>query len=355
MKKSFIALLLPMAAVMLSGCDRISSGGDGAKPAATSSSSAQSSNSSSANNSGSVPNGSANNSSSSANSSNSSSQSSSQSSSSSSNSSSSGSSSSGSGSSSGSSGSSASGSGSSGSGSSGSGGSSISSDPVVLSFAARVADYEAKGYAGVEIPDYVCADGNATLTQPAPSQYPDYWLVSNTTTEEMETFVASFSSDWIDYPSSGSHSLYLGEPGPGESCPVIGVVDYTNDTLAGVLIAFMEYTEPVPAAAFPLEEVNAYLGTYAQYYGFTISQDEADAISALSTSFVAQSGTDNNGYPICQVEIGGEVASQVEAILLDTITAAGFEYDSEYGAYYNSSNWVVAFIQDGGNTYLIFN
>lgn len=170
----------------------------------------------------------------------------------------------------------------------------------------------------------------------------------------MEAFVASFSSDWIDYPSSGSHSLYLGNPGPGESCPLIGVADYTNDTLAGVLIAFIEYTEPVPAAAFPLEEVNAYLGANAAY-GFTISQDEADAISALSTSFVAQTGTDSYGYPICQVEIGGEVASEVEAILLDTITAAGFEYDSEYGAYYNSSYYAVAFIQDGGNTYLIFN
>lgn len=226
----------------------------------------------------------------------------------------------------------------------------------MFSFSNYVDAYASLGHEGVDIPDYVCDNPDAEISQPDVDNYPTMYIISNSNADEMNAFVASFSSNWEDEQDSyGDHHLYFGgELQPGESCPYIYVGDYTQESFAGIMVQFSLYTEPVPNAAFPLEEVNTYLGTYAQY-GFTISQDEANAISALSTSFVVQIGTDDYGYPICQVQIGGEVASEVEAILLDTITAAGFEYDSDYGAYYNSSYWAIAFIQAGGNTYLIFN
>ncbi len=227
---------------------------------------------------------------------------------------------------------------------------------VTFSFADRVAEYVAKGYQGVEIPDYVCASSSATLTQPYPSEYPTYWLIKDSSSEEMTTFVASFSSAWNDEVDSyGDHYLYLGEPESGESCPFIYVGDYTAESLAGILISFDEYTEPVPVAAFPLEEVNEYLSTYSTNYGFTISQEQADAISALSTSFVSSTGTDSYGYPFIQIMIGGEVAEEIDAIMSETLTSAGFTYYSEYGAYYNSSYFCVGFVADSGYTYFIIN
>ena len=222
----------------------------------------------------------------------------------------------------------------------------------VISFSERVAEYEAKGYSDVVIPDYVCADSSATISQPDVESYPDMWLISGSNAEEMTTFVELFSADWVDYLDSyGDHQLLLGDiPEPGESCPFIYVADYTAESLAGIVIEFSEYTEPVPAAGFPLEEVNAYLTENSSDYGFTISQEEAEAISALSDSFLVYTGT-YEGYPICQVTIGGEVAAEVEAILVDTITAAGFEYYSDYEAYYNSIYCMISFSAEDGSTY----
>lgn len=225
----------------------------------------------------------------------------------------------------------------------------VKASGITFSFSERVAEYEAAGYTGVEIPDYVCADSSATLS--AIEGYDGYYLIKPSSAAEMEAFVASFSSAWDDETDSyGDHHLYLGSPEPGESCPYIYVGDYTAESLAGIVIEFSEYTEPAVAAGFPLEEVNAYLTENSSDYGFTISEAEAAAISELSDSFVFYSGT-YNGYPICQITIGGEVAAEVEAIMVDTITAAGFEYYSTYEAYYNSIYCMISFAAEEGYTY----
>ena len=226
---------------------------------------------------------------------------------------------------------------------------------VVFSFDERVAEYEAAGYTDVVIPDYVCADLSATLS--AIEGYDGYYLIKPSTTEEMETFVASFSSAWVDYLDSyGDHQLLLGDvPEAGESCPLIYVADYTAESLAGIVIAFDEYTTPVPAAAFPLEEVNAYLTENSAYYGFTLSQAEADALSELSSSFIFQSGTDSYGYPIAYVIMDDGIAEDSIAVIESTIVAAGFEYDADYDVYMNSSYCFIYAMEQDGATYLVFN
>lgn len=227
---------------------------------------------------------------------------------------------------------------------------------VVFSFADRVAEYEAKGYTGVVIPDYICESSEATLTQPYPTEYPTYWLIKGSSSEEMAAFVSSFSETWEDVVDSyGDHYLYLGSPEPGESCPCIYVGDYTAESLAGILLSFDEYTEPAVVASFPLEEVNAYLTENSAYYGFTFSQAEADAISALTTSFVFQSGTDSYGYPIAYVIMDGSIVSEVLAVIDSTITAAGFAYDEDYEAYINSMYCFIYAVVEESSTYLVLN
>lgn len=227
---------------------------------------------------------------------------------------------------------------------------------VSFSFTERVSEYESKGYIDVVIPDYECASSEATLSQPYPDEYPTYWLIKGSSAEEMEIFVSSFGEEWEDeIDSYGDHYLYLGSPEPGESCPCIYVGDYTAESLAGILLSFDEYTEPAVTTSFPLEEVNAYLIENSIYYGFTFSQAEADAITALSTSFSFTSGTDSYGYPIAYVIMDGSIVSEVLSVIDSTITAAGFSYDEEYEAYINSMYCLIYAVVEESSTYLILN
>ena len=227
---------------------------------------------------------------------------------------------------------------------------------VTFSFSERVAEYVAKGYSGVVIPDYVCASSSATLTQPYPSEYPTYWLISNSNAIEMSTFISSFSQEWEDIVDSyGDHHLYLGSPLPGESCPYIYVGDYTAESLAGIVISFDEYTEPVPAVEFPLEEVNSYLTE--NDYGFTFSEADGEALAALSSAFYVDVDT-YNGYPICQVTIVGEVFDAVSEIVLPVASSADYElyYEEEgYVQYANMTTYCSVIIEvDSGYTIVIF-
>ena len=225
----------------------------------------------------------------------------------------------------------------------------------VISFESFVKSYTDAGFTGVEIPDYNCADASATMS--AIEGYDGYYLIKPSTTDEMKAFVNSFSSSWDkETDSYGDYYLYLGSDlEPGESCPFIYVADYTAESLAGIVLCFSVYEEPEVTASFPLEEVNAYLTTNSGYYGFTFSQDEADAISALSTSFSFQSGTDSYGYPIAQVTIAGDVADALLAIIDSTVTGAGFSWDSEEGYYINSSYCMIYAEAEEGTTYFVLN
>lgn len=243
--------------------------------------------------------------------------------------------------------------------------SSSSNEPVIpggvtLSFDGGVAYFASEGFAGVSIPSYKCASSSATLVQPDVESYPTAYIVKESTSDEMMSYLdVLYKAGWTIFEESSGYyaDLYAVEE-EGAKTPEIYIADLTNSSsedYKGILIQFMIYEVPVSSASFPLEEVNSYLSEYGTYYGFTLSQIEADALSALSTSFVFQSGTDSNGYPIAYVIMSGEVASEALEVIKDTITAAGFTWDDEYEAYYNSSYWAIySFVQES-NTYLVFN
>ena len=231
---------------------------------------------------------------------------------------------------------------------------------VTLSFEGGVAYFESEGFAGVEIPNYECASSDAKLTQPDVEEYPTAYIIKDSNADEMEAYLDVLDkAGWTIFEESSGYyaDLYAIEE-EGAKTPEIYIADfsgYSVEEYDGIAIQFLIYEIPVSAASFPLEDVNAYLAENALAYGFTLSQAEADALSALSTSFVFQSGTDSYGYPIAYVVMSGDVASQALAIIASTIEAAGFEYDSDYDAYYNEYYYAVYALVQEGYTYLVFN
>lgn len=189
------------------------------------------------------------------------------------------------------------------------------------------------GYAGVDIPDYVCDNPDAEISQPDVDNYPTMYIISNSNADEMDAFAASFSSNWEDQVDSyGDHHLYFGgELQPGESCPYIYLGDYTQESFAGIMVQFSLYTEPVPAAAFPFEEVNAFLEEYS--LGFTLSTD----LEFPGTGFLTDSG-ESGGYHLFLVGISGNYVSEVDDVLGPVVLAAGYVLyeDVDYIDYYNA-------------------
>ena len=211
--------------------------------------------------------------------------------------------------------------------------------------------YADAGFTGVEIPDYKCASADASLTQPYPEDEPYTYVIKGSSAAEMKAYADLFvSSTWYkqvdDY---GDYHFLLGDiPAAGESTPYVYVGDYTAEAAAGIMVAFDIYETPVPSAEFPLSDVNSFLTESS--FGFTLSEADAAALSALSTEFTFYG---EEGY--AHVQFKGEIASEVLAAIDATLVAAEYTYDSEYGAYYDGSfaHAVAAQVEEG-STYLVF-
>lgn len=205
------------------------------------------------------------------------------------------------------------------------------------------------GFAGVDIPDYVCDNPDAEISQPNVDDYPTMYIISNSNADEMNAFVASFSSNWEDQLDAyGDHNLYFGgELQPGESCPYIYVGDYTQESYAGIMVEFSLYTEP--AAAFPFEEVNAFLEEYS--LGFTLSTD----LEFPGTQFLTESGA-SGGYHLFLVGISGNYVSEVDDILGPVVLAAGYVLDEEadFIVYDNDDYHEVQIKYNGAYTLIYF-
>ena len=216
--------------------------------------------------------------------------------------------------------------------------------------------YADAGFAGVEIPDYKCASASASLTQPYPEDEPYTYVIKGSSADEMKAFADLFvSSTWYKQVDSyGDYHFLLGDiPAEGESTPYVYVGDYTAEAAAGIMIAFDIYETPTSSADFPLSDVNGFLTTYSSVFGFTLSQAEADALSALSTAFTFSSGVDEDG-PYAQIAILGDVESEVLAIIDTTLVNAEYTYYEGYGYYDASySSCVYTGVQEG-YTYLGF-
>ena len=206
-----------------------------------------------------------------------------------------------------------------------------------------------EGYTGVKIPDYKCASSSATMSVYDEDYYPNYMLIKGSNATEMGTFVGSFSSDWEKYESSGQYYFAFGGfPEPGQSAPLVSIADYSSDAdVGGIIVAFDIYEEPEVVASFPLEKVNEFLT--ANSFGFTFSEADATALSALSTEFSFYS---EEGY--AHVEFKGEIESEVLAAVDATLVAAEFTYYEGYGYYDESFAYAVGTDVDEGYTYLIF-
>jgi len=215
--------------------------------------------------------------------------------------------------------------------------------------------YADAGFTGVEIPDYKCASADASLTQPYPEDEPDTYVIKGSSAAEMKAFVDSFGSAWYkETDSYGDYHILLGGmPDEGESTPYIYVGDYTAEAAAGIMIAFDVYETPVSSAEFPLSDLNGFLTTYSSVFGFTLSQAEGDALTALSTSFVFQSGESSYG-PVAQIAILGDVASDVLSVIDATVTGAGYTYYEGYGYYDAGYTSCIAAEAEEGYTYLMF-
>ena len=105
--------------------------------------------------------------------------------------------------------------------------------------------------------------------------------------------------------------------------------------------------------SFPLQFVNNYLNALPAY-GFTLSKANGDAFSALASNFVSYLTYDSNDFPMYVVGFEGDISDQVIAVIEPIITEAGYEYDSDDGAYYNDYYYGVGVTVDEGYTFLVF-
>ena len=109
-----------------------------------------------------------------------------------------------------------------------------------------------------------------------------------------------------------------------------------------------------PATSFPLEEVNTFLSENG--FGFTLSQDVADALTALlgeGEGFSIEYGT-YQGYPWMNVAINGSHSEGAVSALASVLEAAGYADEGD-NYYYNSSSYMsVSFSEEGGFTSILF-
>ena len=165
--------------------------------------------------------------------------------------------------------------------------------------------------------------------------------------------VSTYQSDLTgaSYTEYGADSYgdmqYLSPNGEFLVCPWT----YTDEDADGnIYISVLE----VPAAEFPLSDVNAYLSE--NEYGFTLSAANGEALTALSDSFDKYIG-EYGGYPICQITIGGEVADEVAAIVGPLATGAGYTdtSDEEGYSYVNYTTYCSVYVSvSNGYTLLTF-
>lgn len=120
-----------------------------------------------------------------------------------------------------------------------------------------------------------------------------------------------------------------------------------------VFVDISEYIPVEVTEGFPVEAANAFLTE--NEFGFTISESEGEALSALAEVFGSTSGEGTYG-PYLQVYAAGSFADDAENILKENITSNGYTLNSEasYAYYENDEELSVQFYEQSGYTIIMF-
>ena len=178
------------------------------------------------------------------------------------------------------------------------------------------------------------------------------YLYMNVGSGNEEAAIAQYQADLVaaGYTAIGTDTYgdmnYLSPNGE-----LVAIV-WQSSTAGYIALEWKLYV--APATSFPLEEVNAFLSENG--FGFTLSQDVADALTALlgeGEGFSIEYGT-YNGYPWMNVAINGSHSEGAVSALASVLEAAGYADEGD-NYYYNSSSYMsVSFSEEGGFTSIFF-
>ena len=131
----------------------------------------------------------------------------------------------------------------------------------------------------------------------------------------------------------------------GDTGAQIAVQDWIEYSY-GCIRIICSYEAPVEVVSeFPLAEVNAFLTTYGLGFQLTTGLPDASGEGFGYSTFV------DSGYHGMAVTAPGDQAAAWDAILEPIVTATGYAYDDDWGAYVNDDEHIVRIAYDSSEGY----
>lgn len=207
-----------------------------------------------------------------------------------------------------------------------------------------IEDFFAEEEIEYDIPEFEAANAEAYFKEEDDGVFKvfgsSYWTSSDENLEEMQAWAAAFDEEeWVlnidDYGD-----CHLSD---GKGCYINFVANSTYFTVSLVY-------NPV-VMEFPLDEINEWLAD--QQLGFQLTEALPDP---AGEGYTITYGYYYGYYPYVEIDVSGNAVEAMIAVLDPIITAAGYEYDDEYGAYYNDYYDMVSVAYDADEdvTYVIF-